>query len=126
MIVFGLPFHGWAWKLENSKNHNVFSAAQGPAQGQNISMEGLIEYKNIKEFIADNNANNVLMERKFVIGYTNFSSTWIAYEDEDTIKFKISIVKGKLGLNGYFVWNIAADDHHHSLAKASSTEWKKD
>ncbi|KAG6599436.1 Class V chitinase, partial [Cucurbita argyrosperma subsp. sororia] len=125
MIVFGLPFHGWAWKLESSKKHKVFSPAQGPARGQNISMEGLIEYGNIKKFIADNDANNVPMDRNFVIGYTNFGSTWIAYEDEDTIKFKISSVKTNLGLSGYFVWNIAADDEHHSLAKLASREWKK-
>ena len=125
MMVFGLPFHGWAWELESSKKHKVFSPAQGPARGQNISMEGLIEYRNIKKFIADNDANNVPMDRNFVIGYTNFGSTWIAYEDEDTIKFKISRVKTNLGLNGYFVWNIAADDEHHSLAKVASREWKK-
>lgn len=126
-IVFGVPFHGWAWKLTNSNKHDVFSKAEGSTRGENISTEGLIEYRNIKKFIDDNNAKNVLMDRKFIIAYTYFGSTWIAYEDEDTIKFKISILKSNLDLNnGYFLWNIAADDEQHSLAKAASREWNKD
>lgn len=58
-MIFGLPFHGWAWTLRNPKNHKVYSPAYGPALGRYyISTKGLIEYRNVKKFIAENNANN--------------------------------------------------------------------
>lgn len=126
-MIFGLPFHGWAWKLERSYNHNVFSPAQGPAQGQNISMEGLIEYRNIKKFIVDNNNNatNVLIDHKYPIAYTHCDNTWIAYESEESITAKIAKVKINLAMLGYFVSNIAAHDDHDSLSKAASRERRK-
>ncbi|XP_022143207.1 oviduct-specific glycoprotein-like [Momordica charantia] len=125
MMVFGIPFHGWAWKLNSSENHQVFSAAHGAAQGEDISMEGLIEYRNVKKFIAEKDANNVALDQRFAIAYTYSDSTWIAYEDEETIKLKISSVKMDLELLGYFASNIAADDENLSLANTASDQWRK-
>ncbi|XP_022142963.1 chitotriosidase-1-like [Momordica charantia] len=46
-IVFGIPFHGWAWKLADRLQHDVFSEADGAAIGHDISSNGqnlLLQY----------------------------------------------------------------------------------
>ncbi|XP_022143178.1 chitinase-3-like protein 2 [Momordica charantia] len=60
-IVFGIPFHGWAWKLADAHRHDIFSKAEGPAVGDSISSDGRIDYSNIKKFIKDNQAENKKM-----------------------------------------------------------------
>lgn len=91
--MFGIPFHGWAWKLANPQEHEVFSKANGAAIGDNISSDGKIDYSNIIKFIEDNQAENVKKDNRYVIGYTFYGSTWIAYENEATIPEKIALAK---------------------------------
>ncbi|CAK9329259.1 unnamed protein product [Citrullus colocynthis] len=67
-IVFGIPFHGWAWKLANSHQHQVFFKADGAAQGDNILPNGQIYYYNVIHFI-DNNQAEVESFDKNALGY---------------------------------------------------------
>lgn len=121
-IVFGIPFHGWAWKLVNSHQHDVFSKTDGPAKGEYISPDGQIYFSNVKQFIDDNQAANVSKEPRFLIAYTYFDTTWIAYDSEYSIAEKISKVKSEKVL-GYFAFNIAADDDANTLANAALSNW---
>lgn len=121
-IVFGIPFHGWAWKLANSHQHQVFSKAEGVAQGDNILPNGQIYYSNVIQFIDDNQAEVESSDKSFVIAYTYSGTTWITYESEYTIANKISLAKSIDAL-GYFATNIAADDAVNTLANAAKSNW---
>lgn len=121
-IVFGIPFYGWAWKLVDSNQHDVFSKAEGAAKGDYISQDGRIDYSNVKEFIADNQADVENKDSRFLIAYTYSDTTWIAYESEYTIADKISLAKLN-GVLGYFAFNIAADDGVNTLANAAKSNW---
>ncbi|CAK9326528.1 unnamed protein product [Citrullus colocynthis] len=114
-IVFGIPFYGWAWKLVDSNPHDVFSKAEGAAKGDYISQDGRIDYSNVKEFIANNQADVENKDRRLLIAYTYSDTTWIVYESEYTIEDKISLAKLNDVL-GYFAFNIAADDGVNTLA----------
>lgn len=123
-IVFGIPFHGWAWKLFNANQHQVFSRADGAARGESsyqISQDGKIYYSDVKKFIATKNAPEET-DAAYQIAYTYSGPTWIVYETGDTIAKKILSAKSENVL-GYFAFNIAADDDVFTLASAANASW---
>ncbi|XP_022143190.1 probable chitinase 10 [Momordica charantia] len=125
-IVFGIPFHGWAWKLTNPLQHNVFSKADGPTESTGeyeIALDGKIVYYEVQNFIHETQAEVVPNDRKFVIAYAfNATTTWIAFESKDTISQKVNLARSMMAL-GYFASNVAADDELYTLATAAKSSW---
>lgn len=104
-IVIGLPFYGYAWRLLNPNEHGLFAPANGPA----ISEGGDVGYGKINSFISDNKATKVF-DKSVVTDYCYAGTTWIGYDDTQSISTKVSYAKGK-GLLGYFAWHVGADDN---------------
>jgi chitinase len=102
-LVLGVPFYGYAWRLVNATNHGIFS----PANGAAISSDGSITYSQIKDFITNNSATAVFNSTIFT-DYCYSGTTWIGYDDTQSISTKVTYAKGK-GLLGYFAWYIGAD-----------------
>ncbi|CBI35716.3 unnamed protein product, partial [Vitis vinifera] len=63
----------------------------------------------IKQFMAQNGAATVF-NASIVGDYCYAGTTWIGYDDTQSISTKVSYAKGK-GLLGYFAWHVAADDN---------------
>jgi chitinase len=104
-LVLGFPFYGYAWRLVNANNHGIFS----PANGAAISSDGSITYSGIKDFITQNvTMARTLFNSTIVTDYCYSGTTWIGYDDTNSISTKVTYAKGK-GLLGYFAWHVGAD-----------------
>lgn len=106
-LVLGLPYHGYAWRLVNP-NEKEFGA---PSSGPGVTSDGSMGYKNIKSFIqgygygAAAVYNSTYVTKLFVVG-----STWINFDDVETIKAKVSYAKEN-NLSGYSVFQLSNDDN---------------
>lgn len=120
-MALGMPFYGRAWKLVNpTTDFGIGAAADGAASGTGIESGGAILYKNINAFIEDNDAITVY-NSTLVTNYCYSGTTWIGYDDVESVKTKVSYAKSNQ-LLGYFAWQIAGDDDF-ALSKAASSQW---
>ncbi|KAK4836039.1 hypothetical protein QYF36_017738 [Acer negundo] len=91
-IVLSLPFYGYAWTLVNPANNSIGAPATGPA----IKPEGVMTFKEIKDYISRNGA----------------------------VKIKVSYAK-KRNLLGYVVWQVSNDDNWVLSQAAAAQEDNK-
>lgn len=103
-LVFGLPFYGYSWQLVNANNHGLMAPANGAPGGVGDGSKG---YNQILDFIANNNAPKIY-NSTIVADYCYAGTTWIGYDDKQSISAKVLYAKQK-GLLGYFAWHVAAD-----------------
>ncbi|KAM6553152.1 hypothetical protein CsatB_013914 [Cannabis sativa] len=107
-IVLGFPFIGYAWTLSNPGNNGYFSPTTGAAFPEN----GALTYKRIKELMVDNKSSLTAVFNSSVVNdYCYFGSTWIGFDDTQSIETKVRYIKEKMGLRGYFAWHIGGDDN---------------
>ncbi|KGN65228.1 class V chitinase [Cucumis sativus] len=118
-IVIGMPFYGWAWRLVSQSKNGLYAPANGAATGTGID-GGAITYKGINEFKKRNGVNGVY-NATVVTNYVSSGTTWIGYDDKQSVAAKVGYAKKK-GLFGYFAWQVAADDNF-SLSRIASTTW---
>ncbi|CAK9136608.1 unnamed protein product [Ilex paraguariensis] len=104
-LVFGFPFYGYAWLLVNANNHGLYAPANGPVGSGN----GAITFQQIEAFITNNKATTVY-NGTIVSDYCYAGTTWIGYDDTQTISTKVLYAKQR-GLLGYFAWHVAADNN---------------
>ncbi|CAL5400502.1 unnamed protein product [Camellia sinensis] len=104
-MVFGMPFLGYAWTLVNADNHGF----KAPSSGLVGSDEGAMGYKQIKAFITQNQATPVY-NSSVVSDYCYSGTTWIGYDDIQSITAKVSYAKQQ-GLLGYFSWHVGVDNN---------------
>ncbi|XVE71101.1 hypothetical protein DITRI_Ditri10aG0123500 [Diplodiscus trichospermus] len=115
-LVLGFPFYGYAWQLVDANNHGFFAPSSGPA----ISPDGDLGYGQIRNFISQNSATEVY-NATVVSNYCYSGTTWIGYDDTESITTKVSYAKEN-GLLGYFAWHVGADDDW-ILSQAASETW---
>ncbi|XP_031266294.1 class V chitinase-like [Pistacia vera] len=115
-IVLGLPFYGYAWQLADANNHGFFA----PSVGAALSSDGSAGYGQIEDFISENNATTVY-NSTVVSNYCYSGTTWIGFDDTQSISAKVSYAKEN-GLLGYFAWHVAADDDW-VLSQTASDTW---
>ncbi|CAI9783083.1 unnamed protein product [Fraxinus pennsylvanica] len=115
-LVLGMPFYGYAWRLVNANNHGLLAPANGPASADN----GAMGYRQIKNFIAQNKAVTVY-NSTIVTNYCYAGTTWIGFDDTQTIAAKVSYAKQK-GLLGYFAWHVGVDNNW-ALSQQAKQSW---
>ncbi|GMH04473.1 hypothetical protein Nepgr_006312 [Nepenthes gracilis] len=111
-IALGMPFYGYNWVLLNPSNHGYLAPT-------NSSGGGAMTYSAIKEFIEQYEATTVF-NSTVVENYCYSGTTWITYDDVQSITAKVSYAKQQ-GLLGYFAWHVGADDSNFTLSK---TAWQ--
>lgn len=119
-IVIGFPFYGYAWLLTNPNNHGLLAPANGPDLSVGGS-DGSIGYNKIKMLIIGQKGATTVFNDTIVADYCYVGTSWIGYDDVQTISTKISYAKGK-GLLGYFAWHVGSDDSW-VLSKQASQTW---
>ncbi|KAF2542153.1 hypothetical protein F2Q68_00029543 [Brassica cretica] len=121
--VLGFPYYGYAWGLSNANSHSYYAATTGAAatiSGAAIPEDGSIRYGLIRKFIVDNGATPVY--NSSVVGdYCYAGTTWIGYDDNQSIVTKVRYAKQR-GLLGYFSWHVGADDNS-GLSRAATRAW---
>ncbi|XP_030954772.1 cysteine-rich receptor-like protein kinase 19 [Quercus lobata] len=114
-LVFGLPYHGYAWTLVNPKENAIGAPSSGRAETE----DGSMSYKYIKTYIQSYNAKTIF-NATFVMNYCIIGSTWINFDDVESIRAKISYAKQK-NLRGYNVFQVSNDDNW-MLSQAAQEE----
>ncbi|KAG2249212.1 hypothetical protein Bca52824_088840 [Brassica carinata] len=109
--VLGFPYYGYAWGLSNANSHSYYVATTGAA--------ATISGAAIPEDV-DNGATTVY--NSSVVGdYCYAGTTWIGYDDNQSIVTKVRYAKQR-GLLGYFSWHVGADDNS-GLSRAATRAW---
>jgi chitinase len=115
-IVLGVPFYGYAWRLEDPTDQSLFPPADGPADrpadGAQIAADGTIYYDQIEVFRRDHPSGKGEFLADFVVHYFCDGNTWIAYNGKKSITAKLQYARGddQKNLLGYFAWHLGADD----------------
>ncbi|KAK9697750.1 hypothetical protein RND81_08G058900 [Saponaria officinalis] len=117
-LVLGFPYYGYAWKLVNPNNNGLLAPANGA--DRSVGDKGTLDYNEIKEFIRQKQAT-VVFNSSYGTNYCYSGSTWINYDDTQTVAAKVSYAKTN-GLLGYFAWNLA-QDHNWALSKEALHTW---
>lgn len=100
-FVLHLPFYGYWWNLANPEDSGLGKTATGPARS--------IKYKEIKSLINNHGSKvDVMYNSTYGVNYCLIGSRWIAFDDVESIKAKISYAKEK-SLLGYHVWMVSYD-----------------
>ncbi|XP_055822866.1 G-type lectin S-receptor-like serine/threonine-protein kinase At1g11330 [Solanum dulcamara] len=117
-IVFGIPFFGYAWQLNNTNIHDL----RAPAIGKSDVYDGpWMTYAQIRDFIVQHRATTV-HDDKIVGDYCYSGNTWISYDDIQSVRTKVSYIKSR-GLLGYYAMDISGDTNWNSvLSHAASQE----
>ncbi|KAJ8750579.1 hypothetical protein K2173_015742 [Erythroxylum novogranatense] len=115
-IVLGFPFYGYAWELADANQNGFFATTVGAA----LSSDGSVGYAQINDFLAQTNAT-ALYNSTYVSNYCYSGTTWIGYDDTQSISVKVSYAKDK-GLLGYFAWQLGTDDNS-TLALQAACTW---
>ena len=105
-LVLGFPYYGYAWKLSNANNNGILAPSTG---GDTSIGGGTPSYQQIRSFISQKGAI-VKYDANYVTNYCYFGTTWIAYDDLQTISAKVMYAKNS-GLLGYFTWNVVQDNN---------------
>ncbi|KAI4380502.1 hypothetical protein MLD38_006685 [Melastoma candidum] len=115
-MALGFPFYGRAWTLQDANDNGFFA----PATGAAISSDGAIVYNQILSFITQNSAT-AAYNSTYVSNYCYSGTTWIGYDDTESISTKVAYAKEK-GLLGYFTWHVGGDSNW-ALSQQASTTW---
>lgn len=103
-LAFGLPFYGYAWTLQDANNHGLFAPANGPA----ITEDGARQYRQIITDFVSKGAP-VEFNSSVVTNFCYSGTTWIGYDDSQSIAAKVDYAKDQK-LLGYFAWHVGADN----------------
>lgn len=102
-IVLGFPFFGHSLQLANANNHGFWAPTSGVVNG------GAMAYNEIRQFIMSTSATKVF-NATVVSDYCYSGTTWIGYDDTQSVSTKVKYAKDK-GLLGYSAWQISQDDN---------------
>ncbi|XP_061375740.1 L-type lectin-domain containing receptor kinase IX.2-like isoform X2 [Gastrolobium bilobum] len=119
-LILGLPFYGYAWKLQKPNNNSIGAPATGPA----FDDDGSKSYEDIKNDIQKNGAA-VMYNDTYVTNYCSFGSTWIGFDDVEVVRKKVSYAREKK-LLGYYVWQVSHDDDKWTLTTAAAEQVDED
>ncbi|XP_021741381.1 acidic mammalian chitinase-like [Chenopodium quinoa] len=116
-LVFGLPFYGYQWKLQNANNHGI----RAPAIVVENQDPNARTFNQIHHFIAGNGAITVY-DPAYVANYCYAGTDWIDFDDQKTIAIKVAYAKNKALLLGYFSWCLH-QDRNWALSTIASQTW---
>lgn len=98
-LVMGVPFYGYLFKAVTNQNFGLYQTYSGSAS---------INYANIAaNYLNDNTYIRYFHEESMVPWLFN-GSTFITYEDEQSISMKAQYIKSK-DLSGAMIWELSQD-----------------
>lgn len=119
-LVLGFPFYGYAYKLVDPNKHGLLAPAAGVDASVGDPGEGTVTYSQIRAFINARRAT-VVYNSTYVTNYCYSGTTWIGYDDTQTIATKVSYAKNNR-LFGYVAWHIG-QDYNWTLSRQAFQAW---
>ncbi|KAL3744217.1 hypothetical protein ACJRO7_013468 [Eucalyptus globulus] len=106
-LVLGLPYHGYAWQLEDSSADAIGHPAVGPA----VMADGSFGYRAIKSYIRDfGYGASPVYNGPYVVNLFRKGSVRINFDGVEAIRAKATYAKEK-GLLGYNVFQVGNDQN---------------
>ncbi|PWA89635.1 glycoside hydrolase family 18, catalytic domain-containing protein [Artemisia annua] len=102
-LVMGMPLLGYTWKLNNPSVNGIGAPAAGKGPGD----DGAMRYSEVQQFNVQNNAK-VVYDTQTVSYYSYAGTTWIGYDDVNSVQRKVQYAKS-LNIGGYFFWTAVGD-----------------
>ncbi|KAM0040892.1 putative chitinase [Helianthus debilis subsp. tardiflorus] len=115
-LVMGMPLFGRTWKLKDPSVNGIGAPAAGIGPGDGGSMR----YSEVQQFNAQNNAK-VVYDTQTVSYYSYSGTTWIGYDDVNSVQRKVQYAKS-LNIGGYFFWT-AVGDQDWKISRLASQTW---
>ncbi|KAG6739887.1 hypothetical protein POTOM_057505 [Populus tomentosa] len=116
-LLLGMPYHGYAWTLVDPSDNSLGAPASGPG----VTSDGSIGYRFVRSFIQNYGYGaRSVYNSTYVVNYFVVGSTWINFDDVETVRAKISYAKEK-GLLGYNVFQVIHDDNWALSLAATGT-----
>ncbi|KAK4712785.1 hypothetical protein R3W88_018692 [Solanum pinnatisectum] len=116
-IVFGIPFFGYAWRLNNTNIHGLRDPAMGKSD---VYDNPWMRYDQIRDFIVQHCATTVY-NATIVGDYCYSENTWISYDDIESVRTKVSYIKSR-ELLGYYAFDISGDTNWNSLLSQAASQ----
>ncbi|XP_049412465.1 G-type lectin S-receptor-like serine/threonine-protein kinase At1g61550 isoform X1 [Solanum stenotomum] len=116
-IVFGIPFFGYAWRLNNTNIHGLRAPAMGKSD---VYDNPWMRYDQIRDFIVQHRATTVY-NATIVGDYCYSENTWISYDDIQSVRTKVSYIKSR-ELLGYYAFDISGDTNWNSLLSHAASQ----
>ncbi|KAK9055159.1 hypothetical protein SSX86_026241 [Deinandra increscens subsp. villosa] len=104
-LVMGLPLYGRTWTLKDPGTYGIGAPAVGLGPGN----DGAMLYSEVQAFNVQNNAT-VVYDEPTVSYYSYAGTSWIGYDDVESVKRKIEYAQS-LNIGGYFFWTIIGDQN---------------
>jgi len=98
-IIMGVPFYGYIYKAVSSTNHGLYQTYSGGSA---------ISYANIAANYLNNSSYVRYFHTESMVPWLFDGSTFISYDDAETIALKASYIKTK-GLGGAMIWELSQD-----------------
>ncbi|KAF7849774.1 hypothetical protein BT93_L0293 [Corymbia citriodora subsp. variegata] len=106
-LVLGLPYHGYAWQLEDLSADAIGHPVVGPA----VTADGSFGYKAIRSYIRDfGYGASSVYNSTYVVNFFRKGSIWINFDDVEAIRAKVTYAKEK-ELLGYNVFQVNNDQN---------------
>lgn len=109
-MVLGIPLYGHVYDKTQPKLGSVFDKTE---------RTGAFRYDQIKDLYLDNPACESKWHTvsKVPYAYCPNDGIFVSYDDERSVKYKVSYARQKR-LKGVFFWRLSGDDKDHSLIKS--------
>ncbi|KAG9456265.1 hypothetical protein H6P81_000773 [Aristolochia fimbriata] len=114
-VVMGVPLYGCTWRLADPAEHGIGSPALGEGPDN-----GLMSFAELVDFNEANNAT-VVFDVDTVSTYSFAGTSWIGYDDGDSVAGKIDYAKSN-DHGGYFFWALGFDKDW-SISQRASYAW---
>ncbi len=98
-LVMGIPFYGYLYSSVKDRNHGLY---------QTFSGANSISYRQIAANYLSKPDYTRSLHAQSRVPYLYNGSTFITYEDTESIKIKIDYMKSK-GLSGAMIWELSQD-----------------
>jgi chitinase len=109
-LVLGVPFYGRGWGGVEETNDGLYQPYSGFSDGEYEYSDLVVNYVGKFQRFWNDTAKVPWL-------YDADTGTMITYDDPESLAFKANYVKEQQ-LGGVMIWELASDDHSHSLLNA--------
>nr|QDA39872.1 chitinase 4 [Phenacoccus solenopsis] len=116
-LIMGIPLYGQTFSLADANKHDLNAPSYGPGQaGEYTRAGGFLAYYEICDKLRREAYTIVRDVQKRRGPYAYSGNQWVGYDDIDTIKQKMGLVK-QYGLGGAMIWALDLDDFRNTCGQ---------
>jgi len=120
-LIIALPLFGVTHTLKNYFQNKLGDPITGPGKPNFLTKKsGFISYGEICYVISNQQPKNRIWDSNAMVPYIQYSNQWISYENEESFKLKIDMMKCT-NLKMIAIFSLDYDDHDRKCWTTNST-----